>query len=188
MYFWRSKSTPDSLNAFNEFRRKPSLGAPDYSLHMWPFEPTKESLCFLKGQLEWMTEAKDVNVSYGIFKGRDNFAKRGNQVTKKLLVDDKITACVKQACLLGVIFYKVSNRKTLSGETFCFLEKRLLPIFKFVLSLTYCFFYEMLIGSQTTFLECKCIVIFFFNPIVQLCLTLFRLGGGFSNPPPANSW
>ena len=43
-------------------------------------------------------------------------------VVKKLLVDDKITACVKQIYmyilfLLGVIC-KVWNRKTLSGETF----------------------------------------------------------------------
>ena len=32
-------------------------------------------------------------------------------VATKLLVDDKITACVKQICLLGVIC-KVSNRET----------------------------------------------------------------------------
>ena len=49
-------------------------------------------------------------------------------VAKKLLVDEKkITACVKQLCLWGVIC-KVSIRKTLSGETFCFPEKRLLSI------------------------------------------------------------
>ena len=48
-------------------------------------------------------------------------------VAKKLLVEDKITAWVKQVCLLG----KVSNRKTLFGETFCFPEKRLLSILMF---------------------------------------------------------
>ena len=40
-------------------------------------------------------------------------------LAKRLLVDDKITACVKGIC-------KVLNRKTLSGsesgETFCFLK------------------------------------------------------------------
>ena len=41
---------------------------------------------------------------------------------KKLLVDDKITACVKEICLLDVVC-KISNRKTLSGETFCLPEK-----------------------------------------------------------------
>ena len=36
----------------------------------------------------------------------------------------KARQCVKQICLLGVVC-KVSNRTTLSGETFSFLEKRL---------------------------------------------------------------
>ena len=81
-------------------------------------------------------------------------------VAKKLLLEDDITACVKQICLLAVIC-KVSNRKTLSGEIFCLFEKRLLLTFKFVLRETYClfvfFFYQLLIGLQPTFL--KCIVI-----------------------------
>ena len=47
---------------------------------------------------------------------------------KKLLVHYKITARVKQICLLGVVS-KVLDRKTLSGETFWFLEKRLLSTF-----------------------------------------------------------
>ena len=76
-------------------------------------------------------------------------------VEKKLLVNDKITACVKQICLLGVI-YKNSNRKMLSGEAFCFLE-RLLSIFRF-LSGTYQCFQRAANLSTTTFLEC--IVIF----------------------------
>ena len=58
---------------------------------------------------------------------------------KKLLVDDKIIACVKEIYLLGVVC-KVSNRKTLSGETLYFPEKRLLLILNFVPRVTYCFF------------------------------------------------
>ena len=77
-------------------------------------------------------------------------------VAKKLLVDDQITPCVKQICHLGVIC-KVSNRKTLFGETFCFLVKRSLSIFKFC-ALSNIFFYVLLFGLQPTFLEC--IVIF----------------------------
>ena len=53
---------------------------------------------------------------------------------KKFLVHNKITACAKEIVLLGVVC-KVSNRKTLSGETFCFPEKRLLSILNFVLRL-----------------------------------------------------
>ena len=57
-------------------------------------------------------------------------------VVKKLLVDDKITACVKEICLLDVVC-KVSNRKTLSGETFCLPEKGLLSVLNLVLRVTY---------------------------------------------------
>ena len=60
-------------------------------------------------------------------------------VGKKLLVDDKLTACFNQIRLLGVIC-KVSNRKTLSGETFFFPEKNLLSIFKICASSDLLFF------------------------------------------------
>ena len=56
----------------------------------------------------------------------------------ELLVVDKITACVRQICLVAVIC-KVSKRKTLSGGTFCF-EKRLLSIFQFWASSNFVFF------------------------------------------------
>ena len=42
-------------------------------------------------------------------------------VAKKLLVDDKITDCVKQTCFLGII-YKVLNRKHCLVEYFAFLK------------------------------------------------------------------
>ena len=61
-------------------------------------------------------------------------------IEKKLLVDDKITACVKERFLLTVVS-KVSNRKTLCGETFCFPEKHLLSTLNFVLQETHCFFF-----------------------------------------------
>ena len=38
----------------------------------------------------------------------------------KFLVYNKITACVKQICVLGVIC-RVSDRKTLSNENVCFV-------------------------------------------------------------------
>ena len=79
-------------------------------------------------------------------------------VARKVLANYKITACLKQICLLCVTC-EVSNRKTLSGETFCFLEKRLLSICKFCASsnLLFFFFYKLLIGPQPTFLECTVI-------------------------------
>ena len=73
-------------------------------------------------------------------------------VAKKSLVGDRITACVKQICLLGVTC-KVSNRKTLVKH-FAFLKNVCYQYLNFVLRGTY----ELLIGPRPTFLEC--IVIF----------------------------
>ena len=101
----------------------------NYNLQTSPFEPTEESLCFLRGPLEWMMEPTNLNVSC-IFDLRSHvIAKLSTaMVVKKLLVDDKYK--LKQICLLGVVC-NVSNRKTLSGKTFCFLKKHVLLIFKF---------------------------------------------------------
>ena len=79
-----------------------------------------------------MREAKNVNICYN-FDLKSHVIPKRVTVTKKSLAGDKITACVKQICLLGVIC-KVSNRKTLSGKTLCFLKKRLLSIFQFCAS------------------------------------------------------
>ena len=49
---------------------------------------------------------------------------------------------------------KVSYRKILSGETLCFLEKRLLSLFKFCAFSKLLFSYELLIGPLPIFLEC----------------------------------
>ena len=75
------------------------------------------------------------------------------KVVKKLLVDDKYK--LKQIYLLGVVC-NVLNTKTVSGKTFCFLEKCILLIFKFcpLSNLMFFFFYELLIGPQPTFSEC----------------------------------
>ena len=74
-------------------------------------------------------------------------------VAKKLLVDDKITACVKEICLMGVV-YKVSYRKTLSGEKFYFTEKRLLSMLNFCAPESLVFFFLQVTDCpQPTFLE-----------------------------------
>ena len=63
-------------------------------------------------------------------------------VAKKLLVDDKISACVKQKNVSSVLYVKyiVYVRQTLSFQTFCFLGKRLLSLFKFCASINLLFF------------------------------------------------
>ena len=82
-----------------------------------------------------------------------------------MLVDDRITAYVKEICLLGVVF-KVSN--TLSGETFCFPEKCLLSILNFKLRETNCFFTSCLLAHKQL---SRNVLLFSCNPIGQLCLS-----------------
>ena len=86
-----------------------------------------------------MTEAKVVDISYILYviaKGGNGSKERGK--TKK--------------CILGVLS-KVLNRKTLSGEAFCFLEKHLPLIFKFCAWSNSLFFNELLISLQPTISE-----------------------------------
>ena len=44
---------------------------------------------------------------------------------RKLLVHKKITACVKQMCLHGVVCKVLNRKKKKAGETICFLKKDL---------------------------------------------------------------
>ena len=91
---WKSTRSPGALNQPNAINKR------------WPFKPTEESPCFLRGPLEYVTEAKNVKVSC-------NFDFRLRVIEKR------------SNGLLGVMC-KVLNKKTLSGERFRFFEKRLL--------------------------------------------------------------
>ena len=73
---------------------------------------------------------------------------------------------------LGVMC-KVSNRKTLSGETFCFIEKHLLSVFKFVLRAS-CFITSSWLADNQLSWN---ILLFSCNLIGQLCLS----GPGYSS-------
>ena len=97
---------------------------------------------------------------------------------KKLLVHNKITACVKEICLLGVVC-KVSNRKTSSGETVCFPEKRLLSILNFALRVIYCVFFSFFLRVAdwpADNYHSWNALLFSCNPLGQLCLS----GPGYS--------
>ena len=90
-------------------------------------------------------------------------------VAKKLLVDDKLMFSLCQTYVSRALLKcKVLYRKILSGETLCFLEKRLLSFFKFFAMSKLLFSYELLIGPLPTFLEC--ILLFTCDLIGQLYL------------------
>ena len=104
----------------NEQRQSKST---NYNPQMWPFEPAEKSLCFLRGPLEWMTEAKNVNVRF-IFVLRSHvFVKRGNGTEEIAGRWQNNSFCqqIINLCLLGVIC-KASDWKTLSSEKFSVLE------------------------------------------------------------------
>ena len=88
-------------------------------------------------------------------------------VAKKWLVDDKITACVKQIYLLGVIC-KVSTEKHCLVKQFALLKKVFLSTIQFCASSNLLFLYELLFGTQLTFFE---YIVISCNPIGQLCLS-----------------
>ena len=95
-------------------------------------------------------------------------------LAKKLLVDEKIAACVKQICL-QLLFVKFRIEKKLSGETFCFLEKRLLSKYlNVVLRVTYCFLTSCLLAHNQL---SRSLLLFSCNLIGQLCLS----GPGYSS-------
>ena len=118
-----------------------------------------------------MTEAKNINISYILDLNLHVIAKRSNIVARKLLVDEKITVCVKQICVSSLLYVKEKGKRQLSGETFCLLEKRLLSTFKRCASSNLLFFYKLLICPQPTFSECIVITCISCNPIGQLCLS-----------------
>ena len=118
-----------------------------------------------------MTEAKNINISYILDLNLHVIAKRSNIVARKLLVDEKITVCVKQICVSSVLYVKEKGKRQLSGETFCLLEKRLLSTSKHCASSNLLFFYKLLICPQPTFSECIVITCISCNPIGQLCLS-----------------
>ena len=64
----------------------------NYNLQMWPFKPAKESLCFLRGPLEWLMVVKNVNFICFWLEVTYVIAKCGN-------VNDKIFVRWQNNCL-----------------------------------------------------------------------------------------
>ena len=118
--------------------------------------PLKEALVFLRGPLDWVTEVKNVNVSCN-FDLRSHFnANHGNGREEIACRWKKKKQRVKQNKYFSWVLCKVSNRKTLSGEIFCFLGKRLPWIYKlcassnFLLLLLLLLFFLWVAGELTS--------------------------------------
>ena len=138
--FWESK-----LSIIITMKRNQQHGSKSINnnLQTWPFEPTEESRMFPEKSVIYFR----LDVSC--------LLQSAAMVAKKLLVDDKITACFKQICC----YMLSSGEKNIIWWNILLSWKRLLSIFKFRASINLSiFFHELLIGPQPTFLEC--IVIF----------------------------
>ena len=129
----------------------------------------KKSLCFLRGQFNRVsTEGENENIRH-IFDLRVHvFAKCGNGRKEIAGRWQNNVQLVSDICPGALLKCKVLYRKILSGETLCFLEKRLLSLLKFCAMSKLLFSYELLIGPLPTFLEC--ILLFTCDLIGQLCL------------------
>ena len=130
------------------------------NLQRWPFEPAEESQCFLSGLLEWVTEAKSLNVSYNFDLRLYVFSKHGNN-------------SLYQTNYVSLVLYvKFWIGKHCLVKRFAFLKNVCYQYLHFVLWVTCCFFfYELLIGPHPTFLEC--IIIFVWSD----CSTLSKWHG-----------
>ena len=98
-----------------------------------------------------LTEAKNENISHILDLRSHVFIAKCSNGSEEI-------AGRRQNNSKYVSWVLVSNRKTLSSETFCFTEKCLLSIFNFSALSNLLLFCELLIGPQPTFLEC--VVIF----------------------------
>ena len=125
----------------------------NYNLQMWPFEPAGKKPMFPERSVRVSTEGENENIRH-IFDLRVHvFAKCGNgrkEIAGRWQNNSLCQSYVSRALLKC----KVSYRKILSGETLCFLEKRLLSLFKFCAFSKLLFSYELLIGPLPIFLEC----------------------------------
>ena len=123
--------------ALSQFRGPDYLGAWNrlFQTLIWRPEETvqnlKSSVPDYPGELTALT--LDIILTWGLML-LQSAAIVAMILLNELLVVDKITACVRQICLVAVIC-KVSKRKTLSGETFCF-EKLGYQYFNFELQVT----------------------------------------------------
>ena len=142
----------------------------NYNLQTWPFELAEKKPMFPERSVRVSTEGQNENIRH-IFDLREHVIAKCSNASNEIAGRWQINVqLVSDICLPGIIkmFFVVLYRKILSGETLCFLEKRLLSSFKFCAMSKLLFSFELLIGPLPTFLEC--ILLFTCDLISQLCL------------------
>ena len=64
---------------YRETKQTTWIESTSCNLQTRPFEPAEQSMCFLRGSLEWMTEAKNINDSYNFDLRSHVSEKQGNR-------------------------------------------------------------------------------------------------------------
>ena len=133
---------------------------------MWSFEPAGKKPMFPERPVRMSTEGENENIRHTFDLRVHVFAKCGNG-SKEIAGRWQNNSLCQTYVSRALLKCKVSYRKILSGETLCFLEKRLLSLFKFCAFSKLLFSYELLIGPLPIFLEC--IVIYLWSDRSTLC-------------------
>ena len=166
-YFWRTERTGQLMGG--------RLGFWWYKSNPFPFSETfslqmVSALCFLRGPLECRRRRKMYTLGIILTWGRLLLQNVAWMVAKKLLVDDKIKACVKQVFWVLYGKFRIPTRQV---KHFAFLKNVCYQYLYFLLWVTQILFsYDLLIGhnqlsGNVLLLSC--------NPIGQLCLGGSRL-------------
>ena len=149
--FWESK-----LSIIITMKRNQQHGSKSINnnLQTWPFEPTEESRMFPEKSVIYFR----LDVSC--------LLQSAAMVAKKLLVDDKITACFKQICC----YMLSSGEKNIIWWNILLSWKRLLSIFKFRASSNLSIFLRAADWPTTNFLGMYC-----YFPVIRLVTRWPRL-------------
>ena len=146
------------------YKSNPFLFSETFSLQM------VSALCFLRGPLECRRRRKLYTLGIILTWGRLLLQNVAWMVAKKLLVDDKIKACVKQVSWVLYAKFGIQKRQV---KHFAFLKNVCYQYLYFLLWVTQLLFsYELLIGHNQLSWN---VLLLSCNPTGQLCLADFRL-------------
>ena len=121
------------------------------NLQTWPFEPTEQSMCFPRGPLEWVMEAKNINDIYILYLRSHVSKKQGNRSKENAgrWQNKKYSLCQRN---VPWVLYTKFRRTSGVSKHFAFL------IIMFAINIKFCVSSNLLFSftscQQPTFFEC----------------------------------
>ena len=130
---------------------------------MWPFEPAEESLCFLRGLLELMTEAKNINIRY-IFDVKSRIIAKCGSCSEEIAGRLKNNS-LWQTNVSRVLYVKFQIEKRWLVKHFSFLKNVCYQYLNVVRQVTYCFFTSCWLAHNQLSLNVLLLHVF---PVIRL--------------------